>query len=403
MLDSLSYLEQKGWQGSRKHTYDQFVRGLCPAHDDHHPSFMIDTDDMHCWCWSEKRIFTVIGLINVMEFGDQDTKDVWSACYERARELNGGTLPTDDPKFSRVYTPQAQPVPDEEQQAVLTVAMQWCHEQLWNKAAWAQASRGQRYAEKERGILLSSSSSSLRDQVQIAYAPPWNVRYNSRVQSSFESAMRQTIGSDWMHVAAQLGLIWEDTGALAIRDRILFFCTDPHTGMCIFYQGRQVEFPGVGNATAKEKKQYKYMGPRGIRKAPFLLPVARPIVPGTMHTESPVGPAVLAGYGIRSVAWMGCLSSHIDLAGIIPPHWLGEDTDEPQRLKNGTVYYPGDEQAQHIARLAEARGEAYARIRPPGGTEKDIDRWVHLQGIDPCVGKILKAYAALPLPLIAVA
>lgn len=371
MLTIQSYLEQyRGWQ-PKGYQGGKIIKGPCPLHHDKHPSFLIDTSDEHCYCYHGKGYLNLAGLINYFEFGDNDLH----AAIQRAEELNGGIIIFPD-KNTYNYK-EDRPAPTQEQRAVMTAAMHWWHECLWNNAPWLESARARRYFEQERGIPINE----LRERVQIGYAPAWSHQNHNMIFSSFSSAMRAAVGDDWRKPATEVGLLWKKSGTLALQDRVMFSSVNADDE-CVFFQGRYVEFERDGQEHKSDPYYRKCMSASTIKKEPFTLKIEHPVLPGTTHVESPFGPVILAIHQIRAYAWLGCIPSGTSLLKIPGPHWAAQDNDPPKRDHNGNIYYPGEMQAQKFMKICANEYLDCARIEPLSRW-KDVDKWVAHEGIEP--------------------
>jgi hypothetical protein len=370
MYTTLNYLEQAQWDG--KPTQEGWT-GCCPVHPEKHPSFQLRPDRWHpgewIWiCYHEHQVGDLPALVNIREFGGINTPSVWHEVFKRCTSL-GANLPQ---KMSMRIEQLEKPGANEEQRQMLTAVMHWWHEQLWYSS---YRKRGQDYYRK-RGI----SVTDLKFHHQIGYAPP---TWEESVRKNFFDLLQDTGGKDWKKTATDLGLL-SAKGYISLWDRIMFSSVNDQ-GECVSFQGRSVELPGDTRDIL-----YPYLGTKTVQKIPFSLAIPDPSQSWVMDIESPVGTALLAPYGIRSIAWEGAPRYGLirSLLEQDPDdRIIGMDHDTVRFYSDGRPYQPGELHAQKLRSVYQEVNRSYKELYIPPDW-KDVDTWVCVEGIDPLLQQV---------------
>lgn len=363
MLTIVDYLRSRGWQPTLER--DHFVKGYCPIHMEHTPSFTIypahrgayQKEHFYCYGGGCRETGDVIKLIWLLECG-RDTQR-WREAFDRFKFLNGGIPFSPELKPGRltsVYRLENPPA-TREQRTFMTMLMACWHAELQGNSLGAISAR----------IYLATSGLP-HDLPQLGYIPS---REDSKYVRQFFSHLSSAWGKDkdWQEMGNSVGLLRSDH-SLNLSHRIVYGCV--HDGQIVGYQARVMP-----DSTEK----IKFLNTPHMKKFFFTVPLeAR--YPGTVITESPKGPAILSQYGVRGVATLGEVRDFSQLIDFPQPFWLCQDNDEAHTREDGSIYYPGDEEANTIATHCCQEGWEYYRIRPPR-QYKDLDTWVNRQGPEP--------------------
>jgi|SRR5579884_1149478 len=317
-------------------------------------------------------------LICLLEFGGRTDRETWREVSRRCEELvgvmgGGGVPPALSSRLSRDGCGQEEATRLSARQLILLdQATMWWHDHLCGQIREARLAR-------DYLILRGVSCHTMMAHHQIGYAP-------KDPDGSYARSLIRVL-SCTEEEAIALGLLSrreQDDGQVRLRfqGRIMFSSCD-HLGHTRYYQGRIVGAPSTTT-------RYTYLG-APLPKYPFSLPVEHPVIRGTVGTESPMGPLVLAGYDIAGVATCGAggIPSWV-LARFAPPFYWAQDTDAPKRRTIGTRVedvFPGEEQATATIRQCHLLGIAAYRVRPPAHT-KGLDEWLACEGPQPLIDAI---------------
>lgn len=363
MLTIQDYLiQQWGWQPT--HHNGEYIEGHCPFpwHPDYHPSFHIyyDRRSPYWRCESQCGNGDIIRLIHHMEFSDDEKM---ARAYTRYEALNNGVPIKEDRRRlqpDRYPTRREHPPASVEQQALMTAMAEWWNRQLWKQNVLDHL--------RERGI--PDSTFGLDQLPTIGYAPPAS---ESWVLPAMREFLSRRLGNDWFKLAIEVGVL-KPNGELRIHDRIMFSCFVDDTVR--FYQGRRSPWSGEGRP--------KYFSATNIRKVPFSIPIARPVIEGTLIVESPFGPSVGEQFHLPVLAGLGTgLPDSLSLVRYPRPFWLCHDNDEA-----------GKKQAESWASMCREEGWEAHRILPDV-EDKDLDKWLLHRGVEPLLEQIEEKALAL--------
>lgn len=348
------------------------IYGPCPFHQGmtlkhgQKPDFVIYPSDWHCTCYSLGCGITTdfAGLVWRLEFPtiDREDKKGWATqIFPRVRELGGSVAP---PRHFNPQLRSEKPPATQEQQDIMTAASQWWHDQMaaiHSEIAW--------YWLEEHGIFSDPWPSV------IGYAP----RMSTALFSLFDRHISESLGrDDWYDLGVETGILRED-GTVRLQERIVFSCLNERSEKIAFYQGRTIHDENT-------KRRAKFLNPPHLRKEPFFVPIASPLIEGTVIVESPKGPAILAPYRVPCMATLG--------SGFVrhgkPPYYIVTDNDKPQiNKRTGEVIYPGEKLAENIIRVCQQERIPCYRIVPPL-EDKGLDEWVKRYGVEPLLGEIAR-------------
>ena len=250
-----------------------------------------------------------------------------------------------------------------------------------------QARQAQLYLSITRGVANSVHPNRL-----LGYAPG---DFDGSCCLGLAKQIVARFGYHGLQTCIGLGIFKENeadgTLNLRLQYRVMFSCLDPADGRTAYYQGRTVE---------PHPSQYPKIGPSGISRVPFWIPISNPSIDGTIGVEAAMGVAVLAYYGIPSLATLGS-GFH--------PHWLeyfeapffwaqDNDVQKPGR-KKGEMVQAGEQQAQKCIKLCQEANLPACRLEPPRFSphENGMDDWVHREGIDPAYEALEKIIGYSPI------
>lgn len=355
-----------------EHPKELFYR--CLFHKpDNDPSMRVNTETGKWYCDACDTGGNLPHMVSQLEFDGKTDKRTWALVFELLTELNGGH-PTEG---SVVYTHE-RPVPiyaSEGQQTLMTECMYWWHARLHDLT---------RSVLDVRSYLVNTVGAkwTTLQEVQVGYAP--SDRSGDYCYALMEHLNRRLGIGQWEDDALSVGVLVMKDGVFKMRNvhRVMFSCTNEH-GRVMFFQGRAIGM--------NPRVKYKYLNAKLSGKYPFRLPVQYPIVDGTIVTESPKGPLVLAGYGIPALATLGPGVDERLLDMFHAPFFAAQDSDEwkVKVVKGQEVQYrPGEAQAQEFLSLCRRQGKCAYRLEPPrlSEREKGVDEWIaHTRSEHPLV------------------
>lgn len=344
---TLTYLASQGWYPEQKGNQSWF--GCCPFHHEKHPSFHV-YEDGHAYCYGQcNQSWSLVGLVCAYQGWDVEEKRSQARAYEI---LRGMALAPEPSPSLRARKETHVPATDEQMETMTLLVRHW-HECLFSRSQEACSVR--RYLTQIRGVAPQTLH-----QWQIGYAP---LLWQKWERDAFFSRCQALFGECWRDRLISIGVLTRDGKKLRIRDRIIFACTLPGESLVRFYQGR-IPRSAEEDEQRCHYRRAKYLNP-WLAKVPFAFPLSQSRIPGTILTESPLGPAVLHQYDIATVATLGNGAS---LFPFQEPVWLAQDADDA-----------GDRQAAQHQRYLQV--ESY-RLRP-NTQDKGLDEWVHHQGLGP--------------------
>lgn len=385
------YLQRYGWHETAQTSTR--LRGYCPIHTEHTPSFDIWLNDGHFYCQGCHVGGDIVRLVKEVEKLD------WAEAYARVRELDEGWLPPKNAKHSFRQEEVTHQPATEEQRETMTIAAQFWHEQLLSPAG----TLAYEYL-LSRGVALST----IRTSWQIGYAPDVS---SSQYAVTFFKFLEKQLGKQrWRERAISAGLLYEN-GSIRLRNRLVFSCCSPANWQEVaFYQARilspprgvqsQPQPPPDPDPDPSARPPAKFLNPPNVQKLVFSLPIDKPAIHATIVAESPFGPAVLHQYGIPGMGTLGGGTSHLTIPLLrlfARPFYLCHDNDV-DHYRGGKPYKPGDAQAKKFAELCATANYPTARITPERVSDerKGLDEWVCYRGPDPlldCIGLIEQGIA----------
>lgn len=352
---------------------------LCPLHEDHTASMHVTIDEMggKWYCFGCSTGGTLQKLIFLME-GYQE-KD-WHKVYDiiAGRESLAAKPAILPPKKKRTTQPA-----DDLQRGILSFLTLWWHDRIFDPTYQAKQARA--YLTMKRGV-----SNRVQQSPLIGYAPgdsdgSYCITLAKHIVSRF--------GYHGLQAAIKLGIFREDEQtrelSLRLQYRVMFSCLDPQDQRTAYYQGRIVEpYPS----------QYPKIGPTGLTRVPFWIPILEPAIEGTIGVEAAMGVATLAHHQIPSLATLGEGLNSEWLKYFSPPFFWAQDNDEPKPVRGGIMISPGEKQAQKCIEVCRALGYPAYRLEPPRFAPKEngIDDWTKRQGIGPIYDKIDEVLGVIP-------
>jgi DNA primase len=333
MMTIEQYLFQMGRDAAIRCGNNWYYR--CPLHDDSVPSFHL-TRDRQLWkCHGCNEGGTVVKLICLLE------NVSWREAYQILAGEN--------------HIPPAKPATnnkaDQLTVSILSFFTNWWHEQLF-----ANSARYARLYVYNRGV-----DNEIMDNRLIGYAP-WDG--DGALVRRIIPIVQEQFGWHGLDRAEKLGIFVRNEYSdlrFQLQNRIMFSCLDlSKPTQTVYYQGRAVE---------PSKSKYKVIGPKGIPKSPFWLPIESPLYQFSIVTEAAWGPATLAIYRIAAMATLGQGIKSEHLKYLPAPRFFAQDNDEA-----------GDKQA---AKCMQECDQAY-RLRPPAYSKKEngLDDWLVRGGIE---------------------
>lgn len=323
--------------------------GLCPFHNEQVPSFSIVTPSadpathyfrchaLHCGVAGRG----LYGIVRVHEFGGVDRKaEIRARCNELEGKGVEGVTHEEKPIFDQVHESGREPTSEEIE--VMTVACEW-----WIRAfyGYGQRAKDARTYLQGRGVDLDYA----RQVRTVGYAP-----YISPSYSTYTSFLKKLAecGPRWKEIAQDLGII-NLNERVSFQHRMVFMQRD-EKGKIISFQGRTLQ------EDYQEKKTPKFLMPHGLKKPVYTLPVAHPLLQGSVLLESYVGVLALTQRRIETGAQLG-ENTVIALEDWSWPVYLAQDGD-PLKWSSRLAAFvrAGDELAKkHMAYAIEHNIPAY--------------------------------------------